>query len=38
EHGINAEIQARQIYLDREEVTVQIRLWWAAVCGRRDER
>ena len=38
EHGINAEIQARQLYHDREEVTVHIRRWWAAVGGRRDER
>lgn len=38
ENGINAEIQARQLYHDREEVTVHIRRWWAAVGGRRDER
>ncbi len=38
EHGINVEIQARQLYHDREEVTVHIRRWWAAVGGRRDER
>ena len=36
--GINAEIQARQLYHDREEVTVHVRRWWAAVGGRRDER
>ncbi len=33
EHGINAEIRARQLYHDREEVTVHIRRWWAAVGG-----
>lgn len=38
EHGINVEIRARQLYHDREEVTVHIRRWWAAVGGRRDER
>ena len=38
EHGINAQIQARQLYHDREEVTVHIRRLWAAVGGRRDER
>ena len=38
EHGINVVIQARQLYHDREEVTVHIRRWWAAVGGRRDER
>ena len=38
EHGVNAQIQARQLYHDREEVTVHIRRWWAAVGGRRDER
>ena len=37
-NGINAEIQARQLYHDREEVTVHVRRWWAAVGGRRDER
>lgn len=36
--GVNAEIQARQLYHDREEVTVHVRRWWAAVGGRRDER
>jgi len=36
--GINAELQARQLYHDREEVTVHVRRWWAAVGGRRDER
>ncbi|ELY3758987.1 23S rRNA (cytidine(2498)-2'-O)-methyltransferase RlmM [Cronobacter universalis] len=38
EHGINAQIQARQLYHDREEVTIHVRRWWAAVGGRRDER
>lgn len=38
EHGISAEIQARQLYHDREEVTVHVRRMWAAVGGRRDER
>ena len=38
EHGINAQIQARQLYHDREEVTVHVRRIWAAVGGRRDER
>jgi 23S rRNA (cytidine2498-2'-O)-methyltransferase len=37
-HGINVVIQARQLYHDREEVTVHVRRWWAAVGGRRDER
>ncbi|MFZ4215495.1 23S rRNA (cytidine(2498)-2'-O)-methyltransferase RlmM, partial [Pantoea endophytica] len=36
--GINAQIQARQLYHDREEVTVHVRRLWAAVGGRRDER
>ncbi len=38
EHGVNAQIQARQLYHDREEVTVHVRRLWAAVGGRRDER
>ena len=38
ENGINAQIRARQLYHDREEVTVHIRRIWAAVGGRRDER
>jgi 23S rRNA (cytidine2498-2'-O)-methyltransferase len=38
ENGINAQIQARQLYHDREEVTVHIRRIWGAVPGRRDER
>ena len=37
-HGINATIQARQLYHDREEVTVHVRRMWAAVGGRLDER
>ena len=38
EKGVNAQIQARQLYHDREEVTVHVRRIWAAVGGRRDER
>ncbi|EIB96965.1 23S rRNA (cytidine(2498)-2'-O)-methyltransferase RlmM [Pantoea anthophila] len=38
ENGINAQIQARQLYHDREEVTVHVRRIWAATGGRRDER
>lgn len=38
EHGVNAQIRARQLYHDREEVTVHVRRLWAAVGGRRDER
>ena len=38
ENGINAQIQARQLYHDREEVTVHIRRIWGAAPGRRDER
>lgn len=38
EHGVNAQMQARQLYHDREEVTVHVRRLWAAVGGRRDER
>lgn len=37
-NGINAQIQARQLYHDREEVTVHIRRIWAAAPGRLDER
>ncbi len=36
EHGINAQIQARQLYHDREEVTVHVRRIWAAVGGRHN--
>lgn len=36
--GINTQIQARQLYHDREEVTVHVRRIWGAVPGRRDER
>ncbi|WP_034916660.1 23S rRNA (cytidine(2498)-2'-O)-methyltransferase RlmM [Erwinia sp. 9145] len=35
-NGINAQIQARQLYHDREEVTVHIRRIWSASPGRRD--
>jgi Predicted SAM-dependent methyltransferase len=38
EKGVNAQIQARQLYHDREEITVHVRRLWAAVGGRRDER
>lgn len=38
EYGINVQIQARQLYYDREEVTVYVRRIWVAVGGRRDER
>jgi 23S rRNA (cytidine2498-2'-O)-methyltransferase len=38
EAQINAEIFARQLYHDREEVTVHVRRRWPAVPGRRDER
>ncbi|PLR31922.1 23S rRNA (cytidine(2498)-2'-O)-methyltransferase RlmM [Chimaeribacter coloradensis] len=38
EHGINSEIHAKQLYHDREEVTVHVRRMWSAVPGRRDER
>ncbi|WP_312240013.1 23S rRNA (cytidine(2498)-2'-O)-methyltransferase RlmM [Pantoea sp.] len=38
EQGINAQIQARQLYHDREEVTVHVRRIWSAHPGRRDER
>ena len=38
EQGINAQIHARQLYHDREEVTVHIRRIWSAQPGRRDER
>ncbi|MBP2168088.1 23S rRNA (cytidine2498-2'-O)-methyltransferase [Erwinia toletana] len=37
-NGINAQIHARQLYHDREEVTVHIRRIWSATPGRRDER
>ncbi|WP_374058140.1 hypothetical protein [Candidatus Pantoea persica] len=36
--GINAQIRARQLYHDCEEVTMQIRRIWGAIPGRRDER
>lgn len=38
ENGINAQIQARHLYHDREEVTVHVRRIWSATGGRRDER
>lgn len=36
--GISAEINAKQLYHDREEVTVHVRRMWSAIPGRRDER
>lgn len=36
--GINAQIQARHLYHDREEITVHVRRIWGAAPGRRDER
>lgn len=38
DNGINVQIRARQLYHDREEVTVHVRRIWAAAGGRRDER
>ena len=38
ENGINAQIQARHLYHDREEITVHVRRIWGATPGRRDER
>jgi len=38
ENGINAEVFAKHLYHDREEITVHIRRRWSAVGGRRDER
>ncbi|MFI8417476.1 23S rRNA (cytidine(2498)-2'-O)-methyltransferase RlmM [Serratia sp. NPDC078593] len=36
--GISAEVHAKQLYHDREEVTVHVRRMWSAIPGRRDER
>lgn len=36
--GISAEVHAKQLYHDREEITVHVRRMWSAVPGRRDER
>ena len=36
--GVNAQINAKQLYHDREEITVHVRRIWSAVPGRRDER
>lgn len=36
--GINAQINARQLYHDREEVTVHIRRIWGVTAGCRNER
>lgn len=38
EADIRAEIHAKQLYHDREEVTVHVRRMWSAIPGRRDER
>ncbi|MGE4801723.1 23S rRNA (cytidine(2498)-2'-O)-methyltransferase RlmM [Yersinia hibernica] len=38
ENGINAHIHAKQLYHDREEVTVHVRRIWSGAPGRRDER
>ncbi|WP_127959489.1 23S rRNA (cytidine(2498)-2'-O)-methyltransferase RlmM [Serratia microhaemolytica] len=35
---INAEVNAKQLYHDREEITVHVRRIWSAIPGRRDER
>ncbi|AHG19233.1 23S rRNA methyltransferase [Chania multitudinisentens RB-25] len=35
---ISAEIHAKQLYHDREEITVHVRRMWSAIPGRRDER
>ena len=35
---INAQIAAKQLYHDREEITVHVRRMWGAIPGRRDER
>lgn len=37
-NGVHAEVHAKQLYHDREEVTVHARRFWSAVPGRRDER
>ena len=36
--GISVEVHAKQLYHDREEITVHVRRMWSAVPGRRDER
>ncbi|WJV54964.1 23S rRNA (cytidine(2498)-2'-O)-methyltransferase RlmM [Prodigiosinella aquatilis] len=38
ENGINSEVHAKQLYHDREEVTIHARRIWSAMPGRRDER
>lgn len=38
DNGITAEVYAKQLYHDREEVTVHVRRMWSAIPGRRDER
>ncbi|MCL6323587.1 23S rRNA (cytidine(2498)-2'-O)-methyltransferase RlmM, partial [Pectobacterium atrosepticum] len=38
ENGVNAEVHAKHLYHDREEITVHVRRFWSAVPGRRDER
>lgn len=35
ENGINTQIQAKQLYHDREEITVHVRrIWLASILGR----
>lgn len=36
ENGINAQIQAKQLYHDREEITVHVRRIWSASIPERD--
>jgi len=35
--GINAQVHAKQLYHDHEEITVHVRRMWSAVHGCRDE-
>lgn len=37
-NGVNAIIRAKQLYHDREEVTVHVHRIWSAIPGRRDEQ
>lgn len=38
ENGVNAQVRAKQLYHDREEITVHVWRVWGAIPGRRDER
>lgn len=38
QHGLNAEVKAKHLYHDREEITVHARRIWGSVPGRRDQR